>query len=114
MSALENIILYSYEGPGLKVVMQLCFTEKGGLYFDGCDTGSIVKESFGSFDYEYNFTVPPEGVEKFHYLFNLPSGNRELLLMTLKDHFGVNEGYSKMTKYMTENGITYETFFWHD
>lgn len=113
MTSPEKIILYSAERPDLKMVMQLYFNEAGTLFFDGCDTGTFVKETFGSFDYEYTFSVPPAEAEKFYHLFNLPTGNRESLLVRLKDHFGVNEGYSKMRTYMTENGIKYETFIWH-
>ncbi len=113
MNTPERIILYSSERPDLKIVMQLYFSEKGSLVFDGCDTGATVKQHFGSFDYEYSFTVPAGEVEKFYPLFDIPLGNRSVLLSCLKDRFGTNEGYSEMTKYMKAEGITYETFFWH-
>ncbi len=113
MSSPENIILYTSERPDLKVVMQLYFGESGSLMFDGCDTGSFVKASFGSFDYEYSFTVPSNEVQKFYTLFDIPAGNRMILLQCLKDRFGVNEGYSEMRNYMSSQGIVYETFFWH-
>lgn len=113
MSSPGKIILYSSERPDLKVVMQLYFKENGSLVFDGYDTGNRVRESFGSFDYEYSFTVPVREVEKFYPLFDIPFGNRSVLLSCLKDRFGSNEGYSEMTKYMKAEGITYDTFFWH-
>lgn len=109
----EKIILYTSERPDLKIVMQLYFSEKGNLVFDGCDTGSFVKERFGSSCYEYSFTVPAAEVEKFYTVLDLPAGNRQVLLSALKDRFGHNEGYSEMTKYLNAEGIVYETFFWH-
>lgn len=112
MSVPNKIVLYSAERSDLKIVMQLVLNDKGQLVFDGCDTGSFVKEMFGSFDYEYTFTVPPEETEKFYRLLNLPKDDRQSLLNRLKEMFGVNEGYSKMKEYMTANGIKYETFIW--
>lgn len=112
-SSPEKIILYTSERPDLKIVMQLYFGESGSLVFDGCDTGSFVKQHFGSFDYEYSFTVPEGEVAKFYTLLDLPAGNRQVLLNALKDRFGSNEGYSEMTKYMKAEGIAYDTFFWH-
>jgi len=113
MNTPEKIILYTAERPGLKIVMQLYFSEKGSLVFDGCDTGDSVRQHFGSFDYEYSFTVPAAEVEKFYTSLDLPAGNRQVLLNALKDRFGINEGYSEMTKYMRAEGIAYDTFFWH-
>jgi hypothetical protein len=88
-------------------VTQLSLTDSGALFFEGYDTRTVVKGHFGSSDYDYNFTVPPAGVAKFYHLFNLPFGSRMLLLITLKDHFDLNEGYSKMSSYMTEHVISY-------
>lgn len=113
MNSPDKITLYAAERPDLKIVMQLGFTEAGGLFFDGCDTGSFVKNTFGSFDYEYSFSVTPEEVEKLYALLGIPSGERQRLLAACKERFGVNEAYSAMSAFMTENNIRFDTFFWH-
>jgi hypothetical protein len=113
MNTPEKITLFTAERPDLKIFMGLYFKEDGTLVFDGYDTGTFVKETFGSSDYEYTFSVSPAEVEQLYRLLNLPSGNRMVLLNALKDRFGHNEGYSKMISYMKDNGIKYETFIWH-
>jgi hypothetical protein len=113
VSTPEKITLFTAERPDLKIFMGLYFKEDGSLFFDGYDTGTFVKQTFGSSDYEYSFTVRAGEVEKFYTLFDIPTGNRQILLNTLKDRFGHNEGYSQMTTYMTDKDITFERFIWH-
>lgn len=113
MSEAEKITLFSTENPDVKIFMQLILNKKGQLIFDGYDTGSLVKKTFGPFDYEYSFSVESAEVAKFYRLLNIPTDSKKDLLNRLKEMFGFNDGFSKMKEFMTNNGIKYQTFFWH-
>lgn len=92
--------------------MEIYFTEKNQLYFDGYDIGEFVEKTWGDSDYEYTYTIEPEEVNKFYPIFNLETGDKSGLLQSLKDRFSVNEAYSLFGDFMKANDIKYESFTW--
>lgn len=109
---MEKITLFYEERPDIKISMQLSFTEKGNLFFDGYDFGTFVKEHFGRSDYEYSYTIKPEEVIKLYSLFNLKEGDRSGLLQAIKERFHANDAYSAFGKFMQENKVAYDRFIW--
>ncbi|MES2133414.1 MAG: hypothetical protein V4506_13790 [Bacteroidota bacterium] len=109
---MEKVTLFYLESTDIKISMQIYFTEKGQLYFDGYDIGKFVKETFGDSDYEYTYTIEPEELTKFYELFNLEIGDKSGLLQAIKLRFSVNEAYSLFGKFMQENAIKYSSFTW--
>ena len=108
----DRIVLYEEKGPRLNISMNMYFNEKGQLVFDGCDSGEFVKETMGDWDYEYSFTIEPDGVEKLYSLFELPNTDRALFLAEMKKRFGGIEADSKIRAFLEENKIDFETFYW--
>ena len=109
---MNKVTLFHLERPDIKISIELYFTERNQLYFDGYDIGKSVEEHFGDADYEYTYTIEPEEVNKFYGIFNLAEGDQPRLLLALKNRFSVNEAYSLFGDFMNVNNIKYERFTW--
>ncbi len=110
---MEKVTLFAVERPDIKISMQIYFTEKNQLFFDGYDIGKTVEEVWGDSDYEYTYTIEPDEVNKFYPLFSLTVGDKAGLLQEIKNRFSVNKAYSLFGEFMTANGIKYESFTWN-
>jgi hypothetical protein len=109
---MEKVTLFSLHTPDIKISMQIYFTEKGQLYFDGYDIGKRVEEIFGDSDYEYSYTIEPDEVDKFYYILNLKMGDKYSLLQVLKAMFSNDDAYSLFGNFMTVHCIKFERFIW--
>ena len=109
---MEKITLFFLEKPDVKITMQIYFNEKNQLFFDGYDTGILIKKTWGNSDYEYNYTIQPEEVTKFYKIFNLKIGDKSALLNAIKKEFSVNKTYSLFGEFMLAHNIKYERFIW--
>ncbi len=98
------------ERPDIKISMQIYFTEKGQLYFDGHDIGKAVENALGDSDYEYLYSIEPEEVHKFYQLFNVPDEDKSALLQEIKNRFNVNKAYSLFGEFMRVNNIIFSRF----
>src|ERR1700712_5027597 len=105
-----SVSLFYLEQPDIKISMDLYFTEKNQLFFDGYDIGKAVEKHWGDSDYEYTYTIEPEEADKFYPLFNVAVGDRQALLQALKEHFGGNRAYSLMREFMKANDIKFDAF----
>lgn len=104
-----KITMYFFEAPYIRIKQVLYF--KGDeLKFEGYDIGERVKEAFGDSDYEYDFEVQGDEVQKFYSLFNVAPGDRKGLLLKLYERFAGNHCYSEMCAFMDANGIESKGF----
>lgn len=110
---MKKVTLYRSESPDIKISMELYFTEKGQLYFDGYDIGKTVEEYWGDSDYEYIYTIEPEEVLKLYAIFGISEGDQSGLLMAIKDHYGGNDAYSRFGEFLSANDIKYAGFTWN-
>jgi len=109
---MEKVVLYYLERPDIKISMEIYFTEKGQLFFDGYDIGKTVEAAWGDSDYEYTYTIEPDQVEKLYEIFRLKQGDKNELLGEIKNRFSVNEAYSLFGKFLNTHNIKYESFTW--
>ena len=109
---MEKVVLFYSESPIVKVSMEIYFTEKGQLFFDGYDIGSFVKQIWGDYDYEYTYTIEPNQVKKLYKILGAKEGNKSDLLAKIKSRFSVNEAYSLFGKFLDTHKIKYERFTW--
>lgn len=109
---MEKVTLFYLERSDIKISIEIYFTDKGQLYFDGYDIGKSVEDVWGDSDYEYTYTIEPDQVERFYEIFGLEYGDRSGLLQAIKNRFSVNEAYSLFGEFMNENDIKYESFTW--
>jgi hypothetical protein len=106
------MILFYLERPDIIISMEIYFTDKGQLYFDGYDVGKSVEEIWGDSDYEYSYTIEPDEVNKFYEIFGLEIGDKSGLLLELKHRFSVNNAYSLFGDFMNTHNIKYKGFTW--
>lgn len=86
--------------------MQIYFNEQGQLIFDGCDCGERVKECWGDFDYEYQYTIEPDEAARLFTIFGVDSQDKHALLQAIQQRFSINEAYSKFGEFL-ESIISY-------
>lgn len=107
---MEKVTLFYLERPDIKISMQIYFTEKEQLFFDGYDIGKTVDDIWGDSDYEYVYVIEPGEVKKFYQLFNVPDGDKSALLQEIKNRFSVNEAYTLFGEFMLVNNINFNKF----
>ncbi len=108
----QKVTLFHLERPDIKISMEIYFNENSQLCFDGYDIGKVVREVWGDSDYEYDYIIEPDEVNKFYPIFNLQSGDQAGLLQAIKERFSVNKAYSLFGEFMDEHNIKYKGFTW--
>ena len=106
------MILFYLERPGIIISMEIYFTDKGQLFFEGYDVGKTVEEVWGDSDYEYSYTIEPDEVNKFYEIFGLELGDKSGLLLEFKNRFSVNNAYSLFGDFMNTHNIKCKAFTW--
>lgn len=109
---MDKVVLYYEERPDINISMEIYFTDKGKLFFDGYDSGSTVKQIRGDYDYEYTYTIEPEEVNRLYPLFGLEEGDKPALLQQIKNRFSGNKAYSLFGDFLKTNAIRFEQFTW--
>lgn len=109
---LGKFTLFYLEKPDIKISMELYFTDRDQLYFDGYNIGKSVEAIWGDTDYEYTYILEPEEVDKFYQIFNLAPGDKSGLLFALKQRFSGNKAYSLFGEFMNANHIAYTALSW--
>ena len=104
--------MFYLERPDIRISMQIYFNGNDQLYFDGYDIGKTVEEAFGDSDYEYDYTIEPEEVNKLYQIFGLNPGDKSGLLQCIKNRFSVNEAYSLFGNFLTAHKILFKGFTW--
>ena len=109
---MEKLTLYKYESPDIKILMEIYFSDKNQLIFDGYDIGKTVEKLTGDSDYEYSYTIEFSEVKKIADIFGLDSKNRLSLLAEIKKRFNGADAYSKLGNFMKKNGVAFSQFMW--
>lgn len=104
-----RLTMYFFEASYIRINQVLYFSGER-LIFEGYDIGKRVEEAFGDSDYEYDFEVPGNEVQKFYPLLNVVPGDRKGLLLKLYERFAGNHAYSDLCKFMDDNGIDSKGF----
>ena len=107
---MEKVTLFRLESPDITKSILIYFNVKGQLFFDGYDIGKGVERFWGESDFEYDYTIESDEVEKLYPLFNLQVGDKPGLLKAIKDRFGVDEAYSLFGRFMEEHKIRHGRF----
>ena len=108
-----NQVLYSSD-PGSENVrgIILKITDTGDLILDGCDSGPLVKEWFGDFDYEYTVTVKAENLPAL-FAFLAESGqplSLTQLVELITRRFGHEHGFTEFREFLVKENIAFESF----
>jgi hypothetical protein len=109
---MERVTLFYLKAEGITIEMQLYFTEKEELFFDGYDIGKSVEDAWGDSDYEYTYTIAPEEVKKLYMLLEVQQDDKTALLNAIKSRFHTNSAYSEFGSFMNEHSIAYQSFTW--
>ncbi len=104
-----SIELLTIKRADVRVYMNLGF-EGEDLKFDGHDLGTTVDEHWGSSEYEYTATVLAKDLAALYALHGIVPGDKEALLHALAPMFSNNSGYTLFKKYLTKEGIPFDTF----
>ena len=104
--------LFEFKNSTISISMELFFDGKDQLVFEGYDIGSTVNDYWGDSDYEYGFTIEPQEVRKLYQLLAVHADDKGALLQEIKDRFGGNHAYSKLTTFLEENHIDFHGSSW--
>lgn len=104
--------LFEFKNSTISISMKLFFNGKDQLVFEGYDIGSTVDDFWGDSDYEYGFTVEPQEVRKLCNLLEVKADDKGALLQEIKNRFGGNHAYSKLTAFLGENDIDFQGSSW--
>ena len=104
--------LFEFKNSTISISMELFFNGKDQLVFEGYDIGSTVDDYWGDSDYEYGFTVEPQEVRKLYQLLAVHAEDKGALLQEIKNRFGGNHAYSKLTAFLEENNIDFRGSSW--
>ena len=108
----EKVTLFYLERPDIKTSMEIYFNEKNQLFFDGYDIGKVVEELWGDSDYEYQYTIEPDQIDKLYDILALERGDKNGLLQELKNRFSCNEAYTLLGEFLNTHNIRYKSFTW--
>ena len=104
--------LFEFKNSTISISMELFFNGKDQLVFEGYDIGSTVDDYWGDSDYEYGFTIEPQEVRKLYQLLAVHADDKGALLQEIKNRFGGNHAYSKLTAFLGENYIEFHGTSW--
>ena len=99
--------LFEFKNSTVSISMELFFNGRDQLVFEGYDIGPTVDNYRGDSDYEYGFTVEPQEVRKLYQLLAVHAEDKAALLQEIKNRFGGNHAYSKLTAFLGENNIDF-------
>ena len=106
---MEKVVLYDFKADKMTTNVVAFFETDGSLRIDGCDTGDLVKEFWGDFDYEYIITVKPADLPLLQTVLDVP---RSDLLSGIRRQFEGPRAFSNFKTFLDANGIAYDFFTW--
>ncbi len=110
-----TINLFEEKRPEINIRVSASINEKGDLLIEGFDSGKLVRELRGEWDYEYYLTV--KSAQKDHlkeHLGEQLAGRAEdaALLEWLQKHFNDNNAFSSIQLLLDQLKLKYEFFSW--
>jgi hypothetical protein len=107
---MEKILLYQYTDDSIKISMEIYFNDQDQLIFDGYDRGKKVTGMKGDYDYEYYYTIPLAEAQRLALLLGANAEDKASCLAIIQQHFSTNDAYSRLGKFMREQGIDYQSY----
>ena len=108
----ERISLFKHETSSIKISIEIYFNDEEQLIFDGYDVGKSVNDCWGDSDYEYQYTIEPNEVQKLYLVLEVGMSDKLALLHEIKSRFEGNEAYSKFGEFMNTHHIEYSASTW--
>ena len=108
----ERITLYSLIRDDENILIELYFDDAGQLIFDGYDIKNIIEEDPCKSDYQYTYTIKEVELCKLYHILNIPQGNQSQMLEKLKEHFGCQNAFILIRRFMYKHGIKFSVFAW--
>ena len=109
------VILFEETRADIEIHISASISSKGDLKIEGYDSGKLVQELRGEWEYEYYLTVKKGNKERLiETLRNRKTeiSNDKALLDWVKDNFSGNTAISSFQKYLTDEHIDFEVFYW--
>jgi len=107
----EKVSLYYYKSSNITIYVD-AYLNEGNLVIDGYDIGSTVNEAWGDSDYEYSITVKKENLIALCHTLGIETDNHDVLLKKMVEKFSGNEGFSRFSDFLRQNGIDFDPFSW--
>ena len=109
------MILYAANSEKIKILVTAAIKQNGDLQVEGIDSGPLVKELKGDFDYEYFLTV--KEADKHTLMTYLQKQQISVttddeLLMWVKEQFGHDKSFSALMNFLNDAEIPFSTYFW--
>ena len=109
------MILYAANSEKIKILVTAAIKQNGDLQVEGIDSGPLVKELKGDFDYEYFLTV--KEADKHTLMTYLQKQQISVttddeLLMWVKEQFGHDKSFSALMTFLNDAKIPFSTYFW--
>ena len=109
-------ILFHESRPEIHIRITASINQEGKLLIEGYDSGKLVEELRGDWDYEYCMSIKKENKELLKKKLSkelLKTLNDEKLLVWLKENYNHNEAFSAIEFLLDRMKIPYEPFSWH-
>lgn len=110
-----TIILFQESRPEIHIRITASITQDGKLLIEGYDSGQLVEELKGDWDYEYCMTINKAHkellTEKLSQQLNMELDDKGLLKW-LKENYNHNEAFSAIQFLLDRMEIPYDPFYW--
>ena len=107
--------LYDESRKEINILITAGIGGNGELRIEGIDSGLLVKELKGDWDYEYFLTISPVNkllLINYLQLRNIEVSNDHDLLHWFQENFSKNDCFSSIMAFLKKAEIKFETFFW--
>ena len=104
-----QVVLYDHKSESIRINVVAFFENDGSLRIDGCDSGKLVKQMWGDFDYEYIITVKPSDLPG---LISALGTTKDGLLETIARAYSGERAFSKFRAFLSERKIPFDFFTW--
>ncbi|MEO1438664.1 MAG: hypothetical protein AAFV80_24195 [Bacteroidota bacterium] len=104
--------LYYSATEGLTIDILVYFNSDDQLILDACDSGTIVEELRGDWDYEYSCIVEPSEVPLLAIALDVPTDDRMAILKALQQQFSVRDAYTIFGQFLEAHNIPFKRFTW--
>ncbi|MEM6725839.1 MAG: hypothetical protein AAF598_17490 [Bacteroidota bacterium] len=107
-----KLSLYHSKDEKLTIDIVVYMNQDGQLILDACDSGPIVEELKGDWDYEYQCIVKPEAIELLAFALGVEATDRLAILTAIQQQFSVNDAYTQFGRFLETHNIPFERFTW--
>lgn len=93
--------------------LYVIFHDNGDITLDGCDSGPIVKENYGDFDYEYTLTIKSGKKRAFaNLLKELGEDTKNIGIADyIKQNYSHENGFNEFKELLDNHNFEYKYWF---